>query len=147
MFNFLKGKINIKLDNYNYSQGQVITGKVILSLKKPMTAKELTISLIGTEKTTRNTMNSHSSRYREVFNFKMPLDGNKEYPNHPIEYPFKINIPKTGGQQNVPEGAMGTVLKTVQMFSTGRSVIKWNLKARLDVSGFDLTKKVQINIA
>jgi hypothetical protein len=52
MFGFDKGKINITIQKTNYAPGDTISGNVALTLKKPVKAKEVSISLIGEEVTT-----------------------------------------------------------------------------------------------
>ena len=150
MFGFGKGKIEIQLNNYNYSAGDIIQGTVALSLKKPLLGKELSITIIGEQKTSEGIGTNRSYSTRTIFDFKQPLDGQKEYPagEQPLVYPFKIKIPANlQTKTQLPEGALGNVLKVAQMFSGANSSVMWYLIARLDVKGFDITKKVQINIA
>jgi len=150
MFGFGKGKIEIQLDNYNYSPGQVIEGTVALSLKKPLPGKELSITILGEQKISQGYGTNRSYRTVKIFDFKQPLDREKEYPagDQPLVYPFKIKIPaNVESKQQMPEGTLGTVMKAAQMFSGTKSRTQWYLIARLDVKGFDITKKVQINVA
>ncbi|MFH1510588.1 MAG: hypothetical protein ABIF10_02765 [Candidatus Woesearchaeota archaeon] len=147
MFGFGKGKIEIQMDNYNYAPGDTINGNVTLSLKKPLQGKELSISLLGEQKTSQGYGANKSNQTAKIFEFKLPLDKEKEYPaDKPLAYPFKIKIPANVAKQ-VPEGTLGTVLKAAQMFSGTNSRTSWHLIARLDVKGLDITKEVQINVA
>lgn len=163
MFGFDKGKIEIQLDKFNFSPGEVIEGTVALKLKKPVKAKELSIRIVGEQTTTqregvsigigtnRGTQNT-DSRTTTIFDFKQPLDGEKEYlaGEQPTVYPFKIKIPANvlSQQTQAPqEGTLGTVLKVAQMVSGTSSRISWYLIASLDVpKAFDVSKRVQINI-
>jgi hypothetical protein len=89
----------------------------------------------------------HPTQQKEyVFNFQMPLDVEKDYQQG--EYTFEIKIP-TNVLQNVPlEGKIGGVLKTIQTLFMAGSRISWYVQANLDIPmGFDVSKKVQINIA
>jgi hypothetical protein len=52
---FGKGKINIALQKTHYAPGDIISGNVALTLKKPVKAREVSISLIGEHKTTQTT--------------------------------------------------------------------------------------------
>jgi hypothetical protein len=52
MFGFGKGKINISIQKTYYAPGDLISGNVALTLKKPVKAREVSISLIGEEITT-----------------------------------------------------------------------------------------------
>ena len=47
----------------------------------------------------------------------------------------------------MPEGVLGGVVKAAQVMSGATSRIKWFVKANLDTRGFDVSKKVQINVA
>ena len=86
--------------------------------------------------------------YRRIFDFKQPLDGEKEYPSGQVlRYPFKIKVPDTTNLANKPEGMMGDALQAAQFLSGASTVITWNLIAKLDCSGLDVNKKVQVNIA
>jgi len=50
-----KGKIDISVQGISYAAGDVIRGSVALTLKKPVKARELSISLIGQYGTTQTT--------------------------------------------------------------------------------------------
>ena len=95
MFGFGKKEIEIFLEKYNYSLGENIGGKISLKLNKPTKAKALKVGLIGerliteTGRTADGKINSHQ-RKEYVFNFEMPLDGEKEYSQG--EYNFEIKI-------------------------------------------------------
>lgn len=148
IFGFQKGKIDIKLSKFNYSSGETIEGVVELKLKKPISAKELSITIIGEQKVSQMTHQGSSSRTTRVFDFKQPLDGEKEYSaDQPLNYPFQIKLPDNIlSSQGQLEGGLGTVIKAAQIISGTRSRISWYLIARLEVSGFDVNKKVQVNI-
>jgi hypothetical protein len=44
---FGRDKIDIRLERTNYAPGDTVSGNVTLTLKRPVRARELTISLIG----------------------------------------------------------------------------------------------------
>jgi hypothetical protein len=148
MFGFGKGKIEILLDNFNYNYGEVIEGKLVLKLKKPMMGKELSIALIGDRTTTSSSSGRNSTSRTRVFDFKQPIDYEKEYTNDNLEYIFKIKTPNPNEfRGTAPEGMLGTALRTAQFLSGKTTNIKWFLVARLSVKGFDVTKKIQVNIS
>jgi len=146
IFGFGKGKIEVILEKYNYSRGEIIEGKIILKLKKPIRAKKLKVGLRG-EKITREIGEKRPEQKKTfIFNFEMPLDKEKEY--FKGEYNFEIRIPKNV-LQNVlaPKSAIGSVLKGIQILSGRETRVNWYIIAYLDIpSGFDISKKVQINI-
>jgi len=151
MFGFGKKQIDVVLEKYNFSAGETIKGKVLLTLDKIIHAKQLRVALIGERTSTlpqrKSDGNMHPKQRKEyIFNFQMPLDGEKDYQQG--EYTFEIKIP-ANVLQNIPlEGKAGVILKTIQALSTAGSRISWYVQANLDIPmGFDVSKKVQINIA
>ncbi len=154
IFGFQKGKINIKLPKFNYSPGETIEGEVELTLKKNISAKEINIRIIGYERVSSGGVaagrrGARSSRRNVLFDFIQPLDGEKEYSSdNPLNYPFQIKLPSDLLSSQGPVGGkMGTALKAFETLSGTRRRIDWYLIARLSVSGFDIKKKIKINIA
>ena len=152
-----KGKIDISIQKTNYAPGDTISGNVALTLKKPVKAREVSISLIGKRITTQRgfTMEgwSSSTTKMRIYDFKQQLDGEKEY-SEGREYQFEMKIPADilGMGPQTPEGKLGQVLKVAQTAAamTGaipRRRLQWYLLAKLDVpGGLDITKKVDITI-
>jgi hypothetical protein len=140
---FSKGKINIAIQKTSYVPGDIISGNVALTLKKPVKAREVSISLIGEEITTGGggtvcrgggrtssgvgTMGcgAGSTRIERIYDFKQQLDGEKEY-TQGREYRFEIKIPA-----DIPVARH----------------LRWYLSAKLDIPGaLDINKKVDITI-
>jgi hypothetical protein len=176
MFGFSKGKINIAIQKTNYAPGDIISGNVALTLKKPVNAKEVSISLIGEEITTRGGDivggrmgggftgvgrswgggtggGQGSPTIQRIYDFKQQLDSEKEY-SEGREYHFEIKIPADilGVGPQMPGGKLGQVLKVGQTVAaiTGavsRQRLQWYLLAKLDIpGGLDVSKKVDITI-
>jgi hypothetical protein len=145
VFGFGKKEIEVTLDGYNYSPGETVTGKVAVNLKKPVEARQLKVSLIGIGKRTSLGMNVSSRQTSQIFDFKMPLDGEKTYTSG--EYSFKIKIP-ANMLQSPPDGIVGKAIKTMQILSGSWTNISWYIQAALDRPGKPdvSSKKVQINI-
>lgn len=150
IFDFQKGKIVIQLDQRQFSRGETIAGTLELQLKKATQAKGLSIALVG-ERVEYDPRTRERTRY-QVFDFSLPLDGEKEYAAGPLTYPFQISIPQDIAPAR-PEGALGTFLQAAQMLgsvaaqhSGGSGVLQWHLLGRLAIAGFDLTKKISINV-
>jgi len=158
---FGKGKIDVTIGKTGYAPGDTVSGSVVLALKKPVAARELSISLIGEHVTTRTTASMRSGsmstqqQQMRVYDFKQRLDGEKEYgPGQ--EYRFEMKIPadilSVGPQIQEVEGKLGQVLKVAQTAAalTGRipsQRVKWYLLAKLDVPrGLDVTRKVDVTI-
>ncbi|MFU8796273.1 MAG: hypothetical protein ACNA7X_03120 [Dehalococcoidia bacterium] len=160
---FGRGKVEVRIQKTHYAPGDIISGDVILALKKPVRAREASVSLIGERITTQTSVgmgggqtsiNTQQQRAR-VYDFKQQLDGEKEYgPGQ--EYHFEMKIPAdilsvSPGMQEV-EGKMGQAMKVAQTAAalTGRlpsQRVKWYLLAKLDVPrGLDVSRKVDVTI-
>jgi hypothetical protein len=145
-----KGKITINLSKFDYSPGEKIKGSLTLQLKKPVDAKSLNVALIGIQRNTRMGYTgkgvSRSTREALAFEFKKPIDGEKTYAGTKV-YNFEILVPRDLlANRTLQEGAIGTIVKSAQILSGNMSSIKWYIKANIDMKGFDLSKKVQVNI-
>jgi len=158
---FDKGKINIGMQRNHYMAGDTIVGRVSLTLKKPVKAKELSISLIGEQSSTRiggmigSSTKSTSTENTRVYDFRQQLDGEKEY-NKESDYDFEIKIPADilSIKPQMPEmgGVAGHGLKIAQAAAAMTGTIplqrtKWYLSANLDIpGGLDIKRKVDITI-
>jgi hypothetical protein len=149
---FGKGEISIQIPKTNFAPGDTISGKVILAVRKPVRAKEVNISLIGEQTTTKGGMTSQgqTKTTKRIYDFKQQLDGEKEY-NQQSEYDFKIKIPADilSRQPQMPQvgGAFGQVLRIAQAITGVGAWTNYYLLAKLDIrGGMDINKKVQIVI-
>ena len=156
---FGKGKINISMPKSHYLPGDIISGDVALTLKKPAKAREVSVSLIGEQKSTRvsgmtgSGGTSTSTQTIRIYDFKQQLDGEKEY-SQGQEYHFEIKIPADilSMRPQIPEGALGTGLKIAQAAAAITGAIpyqqtKWYLLAKLDIpGGIDVSKKTDVTI-
>jgi len=132
-------KITLILDKYDYTPGEKIKGKVSLNLKKPTQARKLEISFIGSKREMQTGMgigptsnNKRGSKRVRIYDFKMPLDGEKEYQKG--EYPFEIKIPENIHQTSQKlEGKVGTAVTAFKAISGVHTRIDWYVKAELDV--------------
>jgi len=143
-----KRKIDISIQKFNYAPGDTISGNVALTLKKPVNAREVSISLIGEQMVTatREATSKDILGYsREkstgpqrvpIFEFKQQLDSEKEYNQGQEYYFFEIKIPAD--------------ILSMRPQMTGAiqsSPVKWYLLANLDIPrGLDISKKVDITI-
>jgi hypothetical protein len=158
---FGKGKINIAIQKTGYAPGDTISGNVALTLKKPVKARGVSISLIGEQKNTRvggmvgsGDMSTTTQRIR-IYDFKLQLDSEKEY-SQGQEYRFEIKIPADilSTKPQMPElgGKLGQGLKVAQAAAaiTGAIPIqqtKWYLLAKLDIpGGMDIKKTADITV-
>jgi hypothetical protein len=164
---FGKGKIDIAIQKTHYMPGDIISGNVSLTLKKPVKAREVSISLIGEHKTTQTTTGvggpmggggmamSTTTKTVRIYDFKQQLDSQKEY-SQAGEYRFEIKIPADTVSMrpltSEVEGKLGQVLKVAQTAAAMTGAIpfqriKWYLLAKLDIpGGLDVSKKIDITI-
>jgi hypothetical protein len=149
----MKGKIAINLDKYDFSPGETISGTVVLKLKKPVDATELSVGLVGTRETSSYSRNSKgaagaskNTKEENIYNFKKPISGEKQYPVGESSYPFQIVVPKDTGKFSTGNQVADTVIKSMQFLSGATSKIEWYVLANLDMKGFDISKQVRVNI-
>jgi hypothetical protein len=164
---FGKGKISIATQKSHYAPGDIISGNVSLTLKKPVKAREVSVSLIGEHKATQTATGiggpmggggmsmSTTTKTTRIYDFKQQLDSEKEY-SQGGEYRFEIKIPADTMSMRplVPEqeGKLGQVLRVAQTAAAMTGAIpfqriRWYLLAKLDVpGGFDVSRKVDITI-
>ncbi len=164
MFGFFeRGKIVITPEKYNYSPGEIVKGKVSITLKKPIIADKFSITLLGEKTTTSGvgvtfgdqggnnpTQPNRNEQVDIIFQFELPLDGVKEYSQ--MEYPFEITISLSVASQvqnNTPKGLLGGIASIVSV-GTCMPVSRtdWYLIAKLDIpKAIDMREKLKINVA
>ncbi|VVC02725.1 Uncharacterised protein [Candidatus Burarchaeum australiense] len=163
MFGFGQGSVDIKLNNFNFRPGDTIEGTVLLKLKGPVKARELSVTLAAISHGANATITfggspsaqhhaSHNND-RRIFELKNTLDSEKEYPAtpEPLAYPFRIvipqQIPSAGQIPQFPGEVGGAVTDLLKFLASGQQV-KWYLMAKLDVPmAADVSRQVQINLA
>jgi hypothetical protein len=155
---FDKGKINITLQKTGYVPGDTISGIVFLTVKKPVRARAVIISLIGEQQSTRvggmpgsKDISTNTQRIR-IYEFEQQLDSEKEF-SQGQEYRFEIKIPADilSMKPQMPElgGKLGQGLKVAQAMAGAIPFqqTKWYLLAKLDIpGGMDVRKKADITI-
>lgn len=134
VFGLGKKEIEVTLDKYGFNPGETITGKVTLKLKNPTEARQLRVELIGERTTTKIGGGGVSRGKGHIYNFKMPLDGEKTYSGG--EYNFQIKIPANILQTvSMPGGAVGEAVKAAEFLLGGITRISWFVRAVLDRPG------------
>ena len=156
---FGREQIMLILDKYDFKAGDKITGKVQLNLKKSTKARKLEVGLIGKRIDKQSSMAigpmimgggkdySSQSQHSTIYDFKIPLDGEKEY--HTGEYTFEIKIPENINQNNPTlEGDIGKAAGALKLLSGLSSKIDWLVIAELDVPmKLDIKKTQKIVIS
>jgi hypothetical protein len=154
---FGKGKMQITLPKTHYLPGEIISGDIRFELKKPVKARQVSVSLIGELKSTRLERmggDYHTARNTEVvriYEFEQPLDGEREYSGSG-DYHFEMKIPAdilSYRQMPEVEGTLGKIFQAAAAM-TGAipyQQTKWYLAAKLDIpGGMDVSKKADITI-
>jgi hypothetical protein len=147
MFAFLKGKADIVLENYNFSAGDIIKGKVILKVKKNFESKGIVLKLLARSKKTSVGAKGSSTSYVDVYNFSQDLEREKSYSSSssPLEIPFELKIP-----ENVfsPNQTQQNIMNVVGFVTGNYSQINWsvNVKVRVRKCLTNITKKVSITV-
>jgi len=158
---FGKGKIQVNIPGTDYAPGDSISGEVALTLKKPVKADGMSISLIGEQKVTRSGsvgrsgQRSTTTQTIRIYDFKQKLDTAREY-TEGREYKFTIKIPRDilGVKAQLPEldDTLAKGLKIAQAAAAIMGTIsvqqtKWYLLAKLDIpGGLDINEKTDITI-
>lgn len=155
MFGLGPGKIDLKLDKTNFKRGETITGKLTLTLNKPVKAKALLVQFYGTQPTGRPVSRTgvmgvpvrQRREERVIYSFDLNLDSEKEYSQGTKEYSFEIKIPRDLPQKPKVEGEGAMKGMARFMLSIAVPSINWFVKGKLDIPlAADITKAVQITI-
>ena len=155
---FGKDKMSLFLDKYDYKPGEKIKGTIKLDLKKPIQARKLEVSFIGRRVDKQSSASiagmasgsrGHQSRtsYTNIFEFSMPIDGEKDYKDQ--EYPFEIKIPDDILENNPTiEGKLGQASSALKMIAGVSSRIDWIVNVQLDIpKKFDVKQSQKIIIS
>jgi hypothetical protein len=132
---FGSSKITLTLEKYNFSPGETAKGTVKLNLRKPAFARKLKVTLFGV----RKVRHGNKWQWQKVYDFDMPISGEKDYQKEQI--PFELKIPPDilnarTSQQAIQDsledklGAAGTFISSVAV-GTGKT--EWKIKAQLDI--------------
>ena len=144
-------KITLTLEKYNFKPGDMIKGNVKLNLKKPVKARKMEVSFIGSRREQRRNSNGRTQTHHvKVFDFTQPLGPEKEYQSESFD--FEIKIPSDVIQQTRTQhegkldGKLGTAVAIGAALAGQRSYpIEWKVKAQLDVPmKFDVKKSQKI---
>lgn len=143
IISMMKGKLEINLPNFNFSAGETITGTLVLKLKKPLEAESLMVGLIAESSSNKGIKGSKSTQ--TVYSFNQPVSGKKVYPSGESTYDFKIKVPANVAFNSTGNEIVDGIIKSVQILG-GISSVRWYVTSELEISGMNLSKRVQINI-
>jgi len=132
---FGSSKITLRLEKYSFNPGEIAKGNIAVNLKKPTYARKLQVSLIGVRKVRKGT----SWSWQKVFDFDIPVSGEKEYQSDNV--PFQLQIPPDilnpqTNQQAIQDGLqnkLGAAGGLISAVTVGTGSTKWKIRAQLDV--------------
>jgi hypothetical protein len=169
-----KGKINIAIQKFNYAPADTISGNVALTLKKPVKAREMNISLVGEQLVTNTQGISRKGimmgdrqmtegMMRPMMRRRWGSEGTtigarsekSTMTEHVRIYDFKQQLDGekeySQGQEyyffemKIPADILG--MRPQTKGSIQSYPVKWYLLAKLDIpGGLDISKKVDITI-
>jgi hypothetical protein len=166
-----KGKIDIAIQKFNYAPGDTISGNVALTLKKPVKAREVSVSLVGEQLITHTQdmsrrgiimgeggmnegiMRPIMSKNRGSEGITIGARSEKSTMTDRVHvYNFKQQLDSEKEYSRGPEYYFFEMKIPADILSmrpkmTAMSPIKWYLLAKLDIpGGLDISKKVDITI-
>lgn len=138
-----EGKIGIVTEKQNYTNGEMLKGKVTLDLNGAKKAKGLRIKFYGERRVQRG----KSSHIEKIMIQEFSLDVEKEYPAGTKDYEFQFQLPTLQRpQQSQDGGIMGGIMNIISSMSDPYGNVSWFLDASLDLPmSFDISRKQRVN--
>jgi len=145
MFGFGVGKIELKVPKNAYAPGETIEGTLLLTVKKPVKARGLFITLFADQEFREQYVSGGKPDTRiirrKIYNFQQQLDTEKEYPvAETTSYPFSVAMPPEAGAPQTaavnPMGGFLTVSLGALQIGGGSGPIglpQWALEGYLDL--------------
>lgn len=132
-------KITLTLEKYSFNPGDIAKGAISLNLKKPIYARKLFVSLEGWRRTSHMTSKGSRTNWQKVYDFDMPISGEKEYMKDTI--PFELQIPpdilnprnSQQAMQDAMQDKLGGAGQLISAITVGSGITTWKIKAQLDV--------------
>lgn len=165
VFGIGEGKMDITLEKPSYVSGELMKGKVVLSLNQTKKAKSLTVQFYGEYfetvtgyehvpgKPGMTRPTSHRVA-RRMYEQKLALGAEQDYPAGTKEYEFQFQLPTLAPATQAPQVQTGGVLGALENVALAGAAARmdpmitarWYVESWLDMPmSFDIRKKVQIN--
>ncbi len=140
---FLIGKIKLDIGNKReFNRGEIIKGKVYLTLKRDVEARGVKVRLIAEKEVQERKGDETIIRWKEFYRQEAVLDGEKKYKKGNYEYEFELKIPESAPPTTAPP--LLRISISGMSFST-KIPIRWKIAAVLDIPlGLDLSDKKDI---
>jgi hypothetical protein len=129
------GSIEVVLERTSFAPGDVIRGRLVLTMAEEMRARRLVVRLHASRRTVSTSVDARGQRSRThgretVYKFDQELDGERAYPAGTSEHWFAISVPSDiGGKIDIPgEGFVSDVARVVTAVAGAvRRPLEWKL--------------------
>ena len=144
MLGFGKGKLELTVSNLIPAFGEMISRTATMQLKDIQTAKGFFVELLAerrvTRRVNRNGRLENDTDTETVYRAPQQLGPEGQFGTQPYQFNFQFKVPM---QSEIPGATAGGFWSTL----SGVSRPEWFVVAKLDIpKGFDLSKKVKINV-
>jgi sporulation-control protein spo0M len=149
---FGRGRIDISIQKTRYAPGDTISGSVDLTLKKPLEAREMTLSLVG-EYTTKVTgrqglvPGAEKARKWSISEWTTSSEPVQDVKTQKVGVQICAFKEQLGGEGEYSQSRSYDIRIKIPTDTATSSVVQWYLLAKLDIPhGLDVTKKRRITI-
>jgi len=142
-----EGSIEVQIEKQTYAPGEAMKGQVTLNLNAAKKARELRISFYGEITEHHREHGKSHSHTKRIYEQKLVLGGEQEYPAGSKTYPFELKVPDIPPRTQSGEGVIGMAVGLFNNLTDPLANAKWYLDSSLDISmAFDINKRLQLNI-
>ena len=148
---YRKGSVELRLSRHNYSPGDILDGTLLVTPRQDLYVDEVFVELICTanwyeyyydDDDNRQSRQRSSEEYRHTHEIARGVSLTS---GHEKTFPFDFEVPyeargRESGSRS--EGLLGDMLDSTR----DRYTYEWNLEARLDMKGLDLTASETVGI-
>ena len=128
-----------------FEGGETVEGFVELKIKKKTVGENLKVALVGTKEEEYEEDDKREVRYREIYRKEYKLEEDYVYQSDSQkQYGFKIELPE-GEKKSYDQGWL--LDGVIDVLRTEQSDINWDIEARLNAKGVDLTGTRRIFIS
>ncbi len=148
LMRFLKGSIDLHLSTTSFDAGETVNGKLTLHAKQAIEVNKLLVILTADEVTKRrNSDGDEESETDEIYRDEVLVDCPKQLnKGFQEDFEFELKIPDSS-ESSMESSALGQALNTVGvLLNTNTRRLEWNIEARLDAKGVDLSDSERIYI-
>ena len=150
----LKGDLKVEMDQFSFSSGDRILGKVRLLAKKEIEGNSLTVSLNCQEVVRYRENDKTSTQYIDLYEDKIKLEGSRTYPaGFRNAYDFEFEAPAAKQVKKTESREADSDLQMAASILVGASTrrrigssVVWSIEADLDAKGVDLSGSENVRV-